>query len=148
MAHPAGITRLQIPPGTNTFWSLAPRAVALPTADTVLTVMVTPNQGKAGLVFGFRSLQDHYRLLTQADGTFFLERRQGTAITTIASGSGAGAGRLGLVLRGTTVRAYFADTLLHALTLDAPLQGSVGVIVVTPEAGDAVFETLTVRSTP
>jgi serine/threonine-protein kinase len=143
-----GRYQLTIPPGTNTFWVLPPRGVRIPSDQVAVSVAVDPRQGAAGLVFGFRSLNDHLRLVTTADGIWRIEQRQGSTVTPLASGSGAGPGRLALVLRGLVVRVYAGDTLLHELRLPAAPGGSIGVILVTPDAGDVVFDTLTVRSLP
>jgi serine/threonine protein kinase len=143
-----GQYRLTIPPGTNTLWVLPPRGVRIPGDQVAVSVTVDPRQGAAGLVFGFRSLNDHLRLVTTADGTWRIEQRQGRSVTPLASGSGAGPGRLSLVLRGPVVRVYAGDTQLHELTLPAAPGGSIGIILVTPDAGDVVFDTLTVRSLP
>jgi serine/threonine protein kinase len=143
-----GQYHMTIPPGTNTFWVLPPRGIRIPSDQVAVSVTVDPRQGAAGLVFGFRSLNDHLRLVTTADGTWRIEQRQGRSVTPLASGTGAGKSRLTLVLRGPVVRAYAGDTLLHELTLPAAPGGSIGVILVTPDAGDVVFDTLTVRSLP
>ncbi|HYF66007.1 MAG TPA: serine/threonine-protein kinase [Herpetosiphonaceae bacterium] len=143
-----GQYQLTMPPGTNTLWVLPPRGVTIPSDQVAVAVTIDPRQGAAGLVFGFRGLNDHHRLVTTADGAWRIEQRQGRSVTVLASGTGAGKGRLGLVVRGAAVRAYAGDTLLHELTLPAAPGGSLGVILVTPDAGDVVFESLVVRAAP
>jgi serine/threonine protein kinase len=149
MGYADGRYRLATAAGTNTFWSVAPGSLAVPADNVVLAVNIEPRAGSSGILFGFRSLSNHYRLVTQADGAFRLERRQGRTVEVLLSGTGAGSGRLALVLRGTTAQVYGGTTLLGETTVpETPVGGQVGLILVTPEAGEVVFDTLTIRTAP
>ncbi|HYF66349.1 MAG TPA: serine/threonine-protein kinase, partial [Herpetosiphonaceae bacterium] len=144
MSYVDGRYRLAIPAGINTFWSLAPSSLGIPEDNVALAVSSAPQAGKAGILFGFKGLSDHYRLVTQPDGSFSIERRVGREIQTLASGAGAGGGPLVLVLRGATVRAYAGTSLLGEAQLDGAPGGRFGLILTTPDAGEAFFQTLAV----
>jgi hypothetical protein len=149
MGYADGRYRLATAAGTNTFWSVAPGSLGVPADNVVLAVNIEPRAGSSGLLFGFRSLSNHYRLVTQADGAFRLERRVGRTVEVLLSGVGAGSGRFALVLRGTSAQVYGGTTLLGESTLpETPVGGQVGLILVTPEAGEVVFDTFTIRTAP
>jgi serine/threonine protein kinase len=148
MAYVDGAYQLAIPAGVNTFWSLAPSSLAIPEDQVALSVTTTPQAGKAGIVFGFKGLSNHYRLVTQADGSFSLEKRSGRSIETLASGTGATAGPLTLVLRGAAVRVYAGSDLLGEAQLETAPGGRFGLILTTPDAGEALFRGFSVRAVP
>ena len=74
--------------------------------------------------------------------------RNARLTSVIASGSGAGKGRLGLVLRGATARVYFNNALLGEYALPADPSRAYGVILVPGDGGEARFKMLTVRQAP
>ncbi|HEY1014217.1 MAG TPA: hypothetical protein VGE07_16005, partial [Herpetosiphonaceae bacterium] len=121
----------------------------LPNGDVAITLNVEPLQGQAGIAFGLTGLDDHYRLLSAPDGSWSLERRFGSRTPIpIASGSGAGTGRLALVLRGAQAKVYFNDALLAEADLPSQPSRKYGVILVPGDGGEALFDTLTVRAAP
>ncbi|GIV96424.1 MAG: molecular chaperone DnaJ [Herpetosiphonaceae bacterium] len=133
-------------PGVGSLWSYS--KLPVPADNIVISVDVEPRQGSAGMLFGFIDGSNHYRLLSGADGSYRLEQRVGGSIQALASGQGAGSGRLSLVLRGTSAQIYFNRTLLNQVQLPGAPAGSFGLALASNGAGEAFFDTLIIRRAP
>ena len=138
--------RMRMDPGVGILWSYSKQDA--PGGNLALSVDVEPRQGMAGILFGWRGSRDHYRLLLGADGSYRLEQRSGAGVVTHLSGQAAGGGSLALVLRGNRASAYLNNALLGEVTLPAAPAGRYGMALVDAGAGEAFFDTLTLRAVP
>ncbi|HEY1012529.1 MAG TPA: hypothetical protein VGE07_07470, partial [Herpetosiphonaceae bacterium] len=138
--------RMTMNPGVNTLWGYSNDA--LPPGNLALQIDIDPRQGSGGLLFGWQGKDSYYRLLTAADGSYRLERRSGGQTVPLASGQGAGKGRLGVELRGASATVTFNGQALAEAALPEPAAGKYGMILVGAGAGEAFFDNLALRQLP